>query len=160
MSPAIDPRLPVLIGAGQHNQRVDRGDPALEPTDLMAIALDKASASAGTADAAKVLAGADTVGVVSVLSWRYRDPGCARGGSRLARGPRRTIYTSAGGNSPQSLVNRMALDIQDGRADLALLVGPRRGAPAWRPDRSTNVRNGPCKRTTSPHRRRSVTTRP
>ena len=48
--------------------------------------------------------------------------------AQVGAGPRRTIYTSAGGNSPQSLVNRMALDIQDGRADLVLLCG----AEAWR----------------------------
>jgi acetyl-CoA C-acetyltransferase len=127
MAPAIDPRLPVLIGAGQHNQRVDRGDPALEPTDLMAIALGNASASAGTPDDTQVLAGADTVGVVSVLSWRYRDPGALVAAQVGAR-PRRTIYTSAGGNSPQALVNLMAREIQDGRADLVLLCG----AEAWR----------------------------
>ena len=40
----IDPRTPVIVGVGQHNQRVDRGADALEPTALMAEALRLAEA--------------------------------------------------------------------------------------------------------------------
>ncbi len=127
MTAALDPRLPVIIGVGQHNQRVDRDDEPLEPTALMVAALRLASIDAGTADAGGLLGGADTVAVVSVLSWRYRDPG-ALVAEQVGARPRRTIYTSAGGNSPQALLNQTALDIQGGRADLVLLCG----GEAWR----------------------------
>jgi acetyl-CoA C-acetyltransferase len=127
MTAALDPRLPVLVGVGQLNQRVDLGADPLEPVDLMVEALRRASTDAGTESPGSILTGADTVGVVSVLSWRYRDP-AALVAERLGVQPRRTIYTSAGGNAPQSLLNQAALDIQDGRADLVLLSG----AEAWR----------------------------
>jgi len=127
MNAAIDPRLPVIIGGGQRNQRVDRGEQPLEPTDLMAVALRQASSDSGSANGADLLQGADTVGVVSTLSWRYRDP-AALVAKQLGAQPRRTICTAMGGNSPQSLVNRAALDIQGGSADLVLLCG----AEAWR----------------------------
>jgi len=123
----LDPRSPVIVGVGQLNQRVDQGAVPLEPVDLMAEALDRASVDAAGGDRAAVLAGADTIGVVSVLSWRYRDPG-ALVAERVGASPRRTIVTAMGGNSPQSLLNRVALDIQSGRSDLALLCG----AEAWR----------------------------
>jgi acetyl-CoA C-acetyltransferase len=119
-------RLPVLVGAGQLNQRVDRGAEALEPVDLMAEALRLAEADAGVAPG-RLLAGADSVRVVSLLSWRYRDP-AALVAERVGAAPRQTMYTPAGGNLPQSLVNRTALDIQDGRLDVALVAG----AEAWR----------------------------
>jgi acetyl-CoA C-acetyltransferase len=74
-----------------------------------------------------VLGGADTVGVVNVLSWRYRDP-AGLVAARLGATPRRTLHTVAGGNYPQALLNRAALDIAAGQADLVLLCG----AEAWR----------------------------
>ena len=47
MSDGLDPRTPVLIGAGQLSQRVDRGAEVLEPVDLMVEALRRAEADAG-----------------------------------------------------------------------------------------------------------------
>jgi hypothetical protein len=35
---ALDPRTPVLVGAGQWSNRVDRGEPAVEPAEMMAEA--------------------------------------------------------------------------------------------------------------------------
>ena len=62
----IDPRTPVLIGYGQVNQHDDH--PGVEPVDLMA-------AAARAAADPRVLEAVDSIRVVSVLSWRYRDPG-------------------------------------------------------------------------------------
>jgi len=121
---ALDPRTPVIVGVGQHNQRVDQGAEALEPVDLMVEALRLAGADAGASD---LLPAADTVGVVGLLSWRYRDA-AALLASRLGAAPRRTLSTAMGGNSPQSLLNRAARDILDGTADVVLLGG----AEAWR----------------------------
>lgn len=120
----IDPRTPVIVGVGQHNQRVDRGAEALEPVDLMAEALKAAEGDAGVTG---LSSSADLVGVVSVLSWRYGDP-AALVASRVGASPARTIATTPGGNSPQSLLNRVASDIADGSCDVALLCG----AEAWR----------------------------
>jgi acetyl-CoA C-acetyltransferase len=121
----VDPRTPVLIGAGQLSNRVDRGDAPLEPVDLIAEALRRAAADSGAGDAA--VTGADTVHIVSILSWRYRDPGLLAA-QRLGADPRRTTFSGMGGNSPQTLVNQACLDIQSGRSDLVLIGG----AEAWR----------------------------
>ena len=44
---ALDPRTPVLVGVGQWSNRVDRGDPAVEPVDMMAEALRRAADDSG-----------------------------------------------------------------------------------------------------------------
>jgi len=120
----LDPRLPVIIGTGQVNRRVDRGETPLEPVDLIAEALDRAGADTGTGG---VLAGADAIRVVDLLSWRYRNA-AALVADRIGADPRETAVSTTGGNSPQMLVNLTCLDIQAGRADLVLIGG----AEAWR----------------------------
>ncbi len=124
MPDGLDPRTPVLIGAGQLSQRVDHGAPVLEPVDLMVEALRRAEAdSQGTG----LLARADSIRVSRLLSWRYGDPG-ALVGERVGASPRQTLYTVMGGNYVQTLVNRSAADIAAGRADVVLVCG----AEAWR----------------------------
>ena len=125
----LDPRLPVLVGVGQLNQRVDRGEPELEPTALMAEALRIAAADAGEP---RLLEQADSVGVVHVLSWRYADPGRLVG-EAIGNPGIHTVHTPVGGNIPQALVNKAGRDIRDGRADIVLVTG----AEAWRSRTST-----------------------
>jgi acetyl-CoA C-acetyltransferase len=129
----VDPRTPVLIGAGQLSHRVDRGEAPLEPVDLLVEAARRAAADSGAGDAG--VKGVDTVHVVSILSWRYRDPGLLAA-ERLGAQPRRTTLSGMGGNSPQTLVNQACLDIQAGRSDLVLIGG----AEAWRT--RTSARKG------------------
>ena len=62
----LDPRTPVIVGAGQVNERLD--NPELEPVDLMAMAAREAADP-------RVLQAVDAIRVVNLLSWRYRDPG-------------------------------------------------------------------------------------
>ncbi len=108
----MDPRTPVLVAAGQINQR---DDAQIEPVDLMVAAAREAADS-------KVLQAVDAIRVVNLLSWRYRDPGLLLGQRIGARNPS-TYYTGVGGNTPQSLVNQACLDIQQGRAEVILLAG-------------------------------------
>jgi acetyl-CoA C-acetyltransferase len=120
----LDPRTPVVVGVGQLSHRVDRGEDPLEPVDLLVAAARKAEADTGGTG---VLAAVDAVKVVSILSWRYGDPGrlvAARTGATSAR----TTYTTGGGQTPQSLVHRTAEEILSGRAE-CVLIG---GAEAWR----------------------------
>lgn len=109
----LDPRTPVLIGGGQINQRGE--EPDTEPVDLMARAAREAADP-------RVLAAVDSIRVVNLLSWRYRDPGRLLG-ARIGAPDAATQYTGIGGNTPQSLVNQTCLDIQQGRADVVLLAG-------------------------------------
>lgn len=129
----LDPRLPVLIGAGQVSQRVDRGAPVLEPVDLMVEASRRAADDSGGTN---VLGAVDSVRVASILSWRYRNPGALvadRIGATLPDRPGASMYSTVGGNQPQSMVNAAALDIAAGRADLVLIGG----GEAWRTRSST-----------------------
>ncbi len=107
------PRTPVLVGYGQVNQL--EVNPDVEPIDLMA-------AAARVAADPRVLQAVDSVRIVNILSWRYRDPGrlLAR---HIAANEATTRYTGVGGNVPQTLVNQACLDIQAGRADLVLIGG-------------------------------------
>lgn len=120
----IDPRTPVIIGVGQHSQRTDRGEDELEPVDLMARAATKALADAGgvTADAI------DSIRTVSLLSWRYANPGRVLGDRLGVPQGVDTAVSPMGGNSPQSLVNATALDLLAGEVSCVLLSG----AEAWR----------------------------
>lgn len=121
---SLDPRTPVLVGTGQFSNRVDQGADVVEPVDLMAEALRRAEQDAGTDG---VLAAADSIRVIMLLSWRYRNPG-ALVAERLGAAPSESIYTVMGGNYVQTLVNRTALDILEGRNDLVLLTG----GESWR----------------------------
>src|SRR6266511_5860727 len=112
----VDPRTPVLIGAGQFTHRPDGLDDALEPTALMAEAIERAAADAGLPS----VPAPDSIRVVSLLSWRYRDPAYFVA-ERLGLSPRETALTTQGGNSPQTLVNVTAAEVLAGRVDLAIL---------------------------------------
>ena len=125
MATAVDPRTPILVGAGQWANRVDRGEPAAEPVEMMAEALRRAAADSGAGD--RLLAGADAVRVVSTFSRRYRN--AARlVAERIGARPRDEALSPIGGNEPQVLVSRACLDIAAGAADTVLICG----AEAWR----------------------------
>ena len=130
----VDPRTPVLIGAGQISHRVDQGADPVEPADLIAEALRRGAEETGAGP--KALAGADAIHIISLLSWRYRNAALVVA-ERLGAAPRDTSLSGLGGNSPQSVLNQACLDIQAGRADLVLLGG----AETWR-TRSSNKAKG------------------
>ena len=116
---ALDPRTPVIIGVGQHLNRVDHGAEPAEPVELMLRAVHAAEQDAGAPGTA---AGAGVVGVVPVVSWRYRDPGAILA-DRVGAAGAATWYPSLGGNTPQLLVNRVARAIAAGETDLGVVTG-------------------------------------
>ena len=115
---SIDPRTPVLVGAGQISQRAASVAEARTPVQLMADAVRAATTDAGLGALTRV----DSLRVVQLLSWRYRDPArfvAAELGVEVGE----RVYTTPGGNTPQMLVNATALEIQRGDIDLAVLTG-------------------------------------
>lgn len=116
----LDPRTPVLVGGGQISDRAG----GREPVDLISDAAVRAADEAGSA---KLLELVDSIRIVGLLSWRYRDPG-ALVATRIGAEPRHTGYTGSGGSTPQVLVNSAAEDIAAGRADVVLIGG----AESWR----------------------------
>ena len=113
-----DDRTPVIIGVGQFVNRNESLDDALEPVALMEQAVLAASSDAQLDGPPR----ADAVRVVGQLSWRYGNVPRFLA-ERLGVEPARLDYTTMGGNSPQSLINATALQIQDGEIDIAVLAG-------------------------------------
>jgi acetyl-CoA C-acetyltransferase len=115
---ALDPLTPVIIGVGQTVQHIDDVAAALDPTGLMCSAIANATADA----ALPSIPNPQSIRIVSLLSWKHGDPGylIAR---QLGLTPAETVLTTMGGQSPQSLVNAAAAEIQAGRLDIAILAG-------------------------------------
>ena len=113
-----DDRTPVIIGVGQFVNRSESLDDALEPAALMEQAVLAASSDAQLDGPPN----ADAVRVVGQLSWRYGNVPRFLA-ERIGLEPTRLDYTTMGGNSPQTLVNATALQIQDGEIDIAILAG-------------------------------------
>ena len=126
----IDPRTPVLVGAGQFTYR-GSANACPPPIDLLAIAAEAAAADAGLN--AGALAGIDFLGVVGFTVDaggpsgrlpvpRAKNPPNALA-ARLGADPKARTYTHPGGNTPQALVNHAADRIASGDSEFALLVG-------------------------------------
>jgi acetyl-CoA C-acetyltransferase len=121
MSASVDPRTPVVVGAGQLSRRPSSFDDAIEPADMMAEALRLAQDDSKAT--ASLLERADSVRTIGVLSWRYADPAgevARRVGAARARD---LAVTATGGNGPQWLVNRTAGEIARGELDVCLIAG-------------------------------------
>lgn len=120
---ALDPRTPVLVGSGQFLNHAATLADAIEPADLMARAIELAATDAGLAS----VPAADSVRVVSLLTWKYGNPALIVA-QRLGLSPRETAVTTMGGNSAQTLVNTTAKEVLAGDVDLVILTG----GEAWR----------------------------
>ena len=114
MTATPDPeRLPVVVAAGQSIERAD----TVTPVDLMARACDELFAEApGLRDRIERLS------VVGIMT--RGGPAPARElAERLGIEPAVREVTTAGGNSPQWLVNRAASDIAAGELSVTLVAG-------------------------------------
>jgi acetyl-CoA C-acetyltransferase len=130
----IDPRTPILVGAGQFTQRSAREGrlaDSLNPIAMLSKAAGLALADSGQSEA--LLKAIDTIAVVRFTAdspgeqgrlpkRMFRNPPLSVARS-LGAHPRRALYSATGGNTPQWLVNRTAEDIANGKCDAALLVG-------------------------------------
>jgi len=112
-------QLPIAIGVGQYSERREDLSQAPHPVELMAIA---ARAAAEDACAPALLAQLDTLVAVNLLSWAYPDPAGALA-ALLGAAPRRCLYTTVGGNTPQMQVNQLADRIVAGEVQVALVAG-------------------------------------
>ena len=75
MKGSVDPRTPVLIGAGQVKQRVENPRDGVEPLELMMRAAQRAESDTGCSG---FLEGLDTILVPRGL-WPYSNPAAAAG---------------------------------------------------------------------------------
>lgn len=109
----LDPRTPVIIGAGQINHR----ERDAEPIDLMSRCAELALDDTGAAAALR--ARIDAVRVVWGV-WPYRDPGRLVA-DRIGAAPARTTITTVGGNQVYDLVIDTAALIASGDIEVAVL---------------------------------------
>jgi hypothetical protein len=110
----LDPRTPVIVGVGQHIARDATLENALEPVALMERAVVAAASDAGLDGPPP----ADSIRVVNVIGWRYRNaPRFVA--ERLGIRDAELVYSTGGGNTPQSFVNRTSRDILEGGLDIA-----------------------------------------
>ncbi|MHB8490693.1 MAG: acetyl-CoA acetyltransferase [Solirubrobacteraceae bacterium] len=118
----LDPRTPVIVGAGQALQRpgTQAGD-SVDPVGLAVRALRAAAADRGAGD--RLLRRADSIRHVATSGWLYRDE-AALVAEALGASPRETVRTSAfGGDGPVRLLGDSARAIAAGEADVVLLAG-------------------------------------
>ncbi|MBI5090630.1 MAG: hypothetical protein HZB15_17700, partial [Actinobacteria bacterium] len=119
----LDPRTPVLVGSGQFQHHAASVADGIDPVTLMCEAIGLAVADAGLTSLDRV----DSIRVVSSLSWKYGNPALIIAEQRhMVSGE--FAVTPMGGNSPQSLVNRTALQILAGELDIVVLTG----GESWR----------------------------
>jgi acetyl-CoA C-acetyltransferase len=112
--------LPVLVGAGQITDRPDDPRLGLEPLALMEAAARRAFEDAALAGTARQAV--DTVAVVTNVFHDYGDTARMLA-TRLGLHPARTILSTWGGNTPQSLLSHLCDEIAAGRIEVALLAG-------------------------------------
>jgi acetyl-CoA C-acetyltransferase len=113
-----DSYIPILVGAAQYTQAKDIKSP-LDPLGLMINACRSALNNTGVSKLKDLI---DTVYVVNLFQWSYRDaPGmlCKSLGLR----PEKRYYTPIGGNTPQMLVHRAARSLACGDSKAVLMAG-------------------------------------
>lgn len=115
---AVDKFAPVIVGAHQIVQKPDDPSDAVEPVALMAAAVEGALSDSSASSLAQDI---DIIAVVEG-AWKYSDPArlvADRIGARSAR----TMLSSNGGHTPQSLMNHLSSRIQSGEIASAVIVG-------------------------------------
>ena len=127
----IADNTPVIIGVGQHSERVgEPGYAALSHMDLAGRALAAAIADCGASG--DVASAIDTIAAIRQFEISYPQAVAPFGksdnpprsiGKRAGADPRRAILEVVGGQGPQKLVGEFASDIALGECELAAIVG-------------------------------------
>lgn len=117
MTPALDPRTPVIVGVGVASQQLDDPGSGLEALELMIAAARTAGADSG---APGILRAVQRVAVPHG-SWQYSDPGRIIA-QRIGAASAQTVLVGTG-IPQQTLFNDAYAAIRDGRLDVALIVG-------------------------------------
>jgi len=117
----VNPRSPVLVGAGQVVHRDSSVGKMREPLSLIEEAVHAAADDSGVGEL--ILRRADSVRCVPTASWIYRDLSALLA-ERVGAAPHETVQTPTfGGDGPGRLVGDTAQAIADGRVEIALLGG-------------------------------------
>ncbi len=110
---------PVIAGVAQYNPRAAGLTPAPEPLVMMDLVARAAAEDSGAPDLLKSI---DAIAVPNIASARYQNAPDALA-ARLGINPKRKIYSTFGGNTPQFLVNYLAGEIAAGKIRAAMVIG-------------------------------------
>lgn len=113
----LAPQTPVLVGVGAITQQVEDPRQALEPLDLMAVALERAAIDAG---APALLSGVDSIWIPRGF-WSYSSPGQLLGERFGAPNVRHVV--SEIGVLQTTVLGRAARAIAQGESEVAMIVG-------------------------------------
>lgn len=124
--------IPIVVGVGQVVDHWNGADPAEAPSPLglATESIARALADTGSSDLHRAV---DTLAVIRAFTDSLRTPFDPFGKAvnfpaAIAQGaeiapPKQIIYSSAGGEQPQSLVNELCRDIANGCIRTAMIVG-------------------------------------
>lgn len=115
----LDPRAPVIVGAGQFTHRNRDDEP--DPLELMVAATEAALDDAGPGGGA-LGAKLDCIAAVESVSWPAGDPGAGLA-ERLRLTPTQTALSRRGGTGPHELLGAVGERIAQGKLDVALIAG-------------------------------------
>ena len=129
--PTSADRPPVIVGIGEISDRPTDPTTGLEPLALIATALRRAERDAGM----PLLAALDSLDIVNVASWRYRDP-LAQLRARTGIAPQRAVYGPVGGETPVRFIHEAALRIARGESEVAAICGGEAQSSVTRAERA------------------------
>src|SRR3954449_6510524 len=130
-SPLPEDRIPVIVGVGEISDRPKDIAAGLEPLALLEEAVRRAEADSG----AKLLGELGSLDVVTVLSWRYRDPE-KQLAARLGANPAHCYYGPVGGESPIRYIHEAAKRIARGECSVAAVCGAEAQSTATKAERA------------------------
>ena len=121
----FNPRTPVLVGAGQVLNRIEKLEDAKEPLEMMMTAIALAEEDTGVGN---LLAQTQSVRVVRGM-WGYENPAKLIA-ERIGAVGAESIGTLIGGNQNQVVINETASAILHEGLDLAVITGAENGNSA------------------------------
>src|ERR1700738_2685102 len=130
-SPIPEDRIPVIVGVGEITDRPSDLKSGLEPLALLEQALKRAEADSG----GKLLNDIQSLDIVNVRVWRYRDPEVQLS-DRLGIKPRHAYYGPVGGESPIRYLHEAAQRIARGECSVAAVCGAEAQSTATKADRA------------------------
>jgi acetyl-CoA C-acetyltransferase len=111
----MDPkRTPVLVAVGQSTEREEI---------VNAVEMAARASEAALASAPRLRDHIEQVSMVSVVFSQVSARPASELAARLGLAPRRTEYTTPGGNLPQWMVTRAGREVAEGKLDAALIAG-------------------------------------
>ncbi|MEO9138311.1 MAG: crotonase/enoyl-CoA hydratase family protein [Jatrophihabitans sp.] len=120
----LDPRTPVIVGAGQFVQR----EPSAPFEDPVSLSVRALRAAAQDSTVPELLARADAVYAVASASWTYGDQ-AALVAQQVGAKPKETVVSAPfGGDGAQLTINAAAQAIATGAAEIVLVTGAEAGA--------------------------------